>query len=405
MVSRSNAPGLKRKRNSDGSVRWYWEARSDLVKKGYMPSTVRLHYPDTPQGEAERAARCGTLWAEMLAWYAAGGQTLRAGYDGTIGSLGRQFCSDPESPYVGVKYNTQRLYDQSNRILGGTVGARAVRELLGPDFRRWHKKWSEPKEDGKPPRPYRAKHTMDFVRRIVSYGVSLGYADCMRADAILDKIEFAAPPPRTVFMLPEHVEAIRAAAHKMGLGSIALATALQFDLALRQKDAVGEWLPVVGDEDGGIVVRGRRWANGLVWSDIGPDLIVRKKHVKTGFDVAYDLRLAPNALAEIALIPAHRRVGPMIVSEATGEPYKWSKYSENFRRVATAAGLPREVWSMDARAGAVTEAYAAGAAATDVQKHAGHTNPQTSARYHRSSLPETQRAMGLRIAKRTENKS
>jgi len=405
MVKRPDAPGLKRKRNGDGSSRWYWEARTDIVKKGYKPSTVRLHYPETPQGEAERAARCSTLWAEMLAWDAAGGHTPKARYDGTIGSLSRQFCSDPESPYVFVKYNTQKLYDQSDRILTETVGARAVRELLGPDFRRWHKKWAEPKEEGRLPRLYRAKHTMDFVRRIISYGVSLGYADCMRTDTILGKIEFPAPKPRSVVMLPEQVEAIRAAAHEMGLGSIALATALQFDLALRQKDAIGEWLPLTSDDVGGIIVRGRRWANGLVWSDIGPDLILRKTHVKTGFDLAYDLRLAPNVLAEIAHIPAERRVGPMIVSEATGVPYRWTKYPENFRRVATAAGIPSNVWSMDARAGAVSEAYAAGAAATDVQKHAGHTNPQTSARYHRTSLAETQRAMGLRVAKRTENET
>jgi hypothetical protein len=405
MVKGPLAPGLKRKRNGDGSIRWYWEARTDIVKRGYRPGTVRLHYAETPQGEAERAARCAALWAEMLAWDAAGGHAPKAGYDGTIGSLARQFCVDPESPYAFVKYNTQRLYDQGVRIVVETVGARAVRELLGPDFRRWHKKWGEPKEEGKPPRPYRAKHTMDLARRIISYGVSLGYSDCMRVDVILSKIEFAAPRPRAVVMLPEHVEAIRAAAHQMGLGSVALATALQFDLALRQKDAIGEWLPGAGDGDGGIVVRGHRWANGLLWSDIGPDLILRKKHVKTGFDGSYDLRLAPNVLAEIDLIPLERRVGPMVVSEATGQPYKWTKYPENFRRVASAAGIPSNVWSMDARAGAVTEAYSAGAAATDVQKHAGHTNPQTSARYHRSSLPETQRAMGLRIAKRTENKA
>ncbi|MFI5411261.1 integrase [Kaistia sp. UC242_56] len=405
MVKRSEAPGLKKKRNADGSFRWYWEARSDLVKRGYRPSTVRLHYPETAEGDAQRAARCGILWAEMLAWDAAGGSIPPVGYDGTIGSLARLFASDKDGPYASVKWNTQRLYDGCIKIIMGTVQARAVRALVGKDFALWHRNWGLPEKDGGKPRPYRAKHTMDTLRRIISYGVTLGYADCMQADTILGKMRFASPPPRTSYMLPEHVEMIRAKAHEMGLASVALATAFQFDLAMRQKDVIGEWLKVTDGEGGGIVVKGRRWANGLLWSDIGPDLIVRKKHVKTGFEVQYDLRLAPNVLAEVDLVPSGRRIGPVIVSEATGEPYKWTKYPENYRRVADAAGVPSTVWSMDARAGAISEAYAGGADGTDVQKHAGHTNPQTSAKYNRSSLKQTRRAMSQRIEARTKNET
>src|SRR6478672_7442576 len=41
-------PGLKRKRNKDGTSREYWAARADLVARGFRPSSIRLHYPDTP---------------------------------------------------------------------------------------------------------------------------------------------------------------------------------------------------------------------------------------------------------------------------------------------------------------------------------------------------------------------
>src|SRR5829696_4047458 len=54
----TEAPGLKRKRNQDGTYRWYWEARTDLVKRGYRPSMVRLHYSETEDGGHQRAARC-----------------------------------------------------------------------------------------------------------------------------------------------------------------------------------------------------------------------------------------------------------------------------------------------------------------------------------------------------------
>ena len=97
---------------------------------------------------------------------------------------------------------------------------------------------------------------------MIAYGVTLGYDDCMRADTILGKLRFPTPPARRSRMMLEQVSEIRQVAHAMGLGSIALATVLQFELSLRQKDAIGEWEPAPLSA-GGIVHRGTRWANGL----------------------------------------------------------------------------------------------------------------------------------------------
>lgn len=395
---KTEAPGLKVKSNKDGTVRYYWEARTDAARRGYRPSSVRLHYDDDDQ----RAARCRVLQAEMLAWLANGDRFPERTYDGSLGSLAGLFASHEDSPYQNCKYNTQQLYDDGIKIIRATVGERAIRELIGSDFNRWHRNWAKPAAEGKKPRLYRAKHTMDLVRRIIAFGVTCGYADCIRADLILSKMQFAAPPSRKSKMTAEQVEKIRAKAHELGLPSIALATAFQFDLAMRQKDVIGEWLPITDDEAGGITYRDTRWANGLTWADIGSDMILRKAHVKTGFEVEYDLRLAPNVLAEIAL--AGRRVGPLILSETTGDPYRNTKFSETFRKVASAAEVPSNVWSMDARAGAISEAYDGGASGTDAQKMAGHTNPQTSARYNRGSVEQTRRAMQARLAKRNKNK-
>jgi hypothetical protein len=38
-----DAPGLKRRRNKDGTVRLWWVARADIVKAGYRPKCVALH--------------------------------------------------------------------------------------------------------------------------------------------------------------------------------------------------------------------------------------------------------------------------------------------------------------------------------------------------------------------------
>ncbi|WP_165901549.1 tyrosine-type recombinase/integrase [Ancylobacter aquaticus] len=84
----------------------------------------------------------------------------------------------------------------------------------------------------------------------------------------------------------------------------------------------------------------------------------------------------------------------------TGLPYKRRLYAAEFRRVARLAGIPDDVWSMDARAGAVTEALDAGADDSDVMNTAGHTQVSTTHRYNRSSLKKTGRVADLRIASR-----
>ena len=401
----TDAPGLKRKRNDDGTFRYYWQARTDLVRKGYRPSSVRLHFAETSEGLGQRAARCRILWAEMLAWAANDGVLAARGYDGNIGSLCNQFQIHDASPYkLRAKWNTQRLYDQCIKIICNTVGARAVRDLIGPDFTRWHTKWGDPAAEGKPRRLTRAKHCMDTVRRVVAFGVTLGYADCARADVILGKMRFQMPKNRTAKLTLEHVRKIRRAAHDLSLGSIALAQTIQFELAMRQKDVIGEWVPLEG-VSGGITHKNTRWTGGLVWSDIDAKMILRKTHVKTGIAVEHDLCLYPDILHEIELVDPSRRVGPMIISEATGEPYKHRTFTQTWRRVADVAGLPQSVWNMDSRSGAISEAYDAGADEISVMKHAGHKNRQTSAKYNRGSLEQTSRVARFRMAKRTKNET
>jgi len=397
----TDTPGLKRKRNKDGTDRTYWMARSDLVSRGYRPSSVRLHYPETAEGRIQLSARCHILQAEMLAW-AARGEHAGASYDGTITSLCRLYQTDEDSPYKSLKWNTTENVTKSLKIVESTVGARQVNKLLGPDFKRWHRQWGEPKGEGLQSRPWRAKHAMDIVRQIIGYGVTLGYEDCIRADIILSKIRFSTPPARTSIMTAEHVTAIRTTAHAEGWGSVAFATVLQFELAMRQKDVIGEWIPDT-DSAGGIRFRDTRWAHGLTWADVDENWILRKTHIKTGFPVEHDLRLHPVLMEEIGLVPVDKRVGPMIICETTGEPYKNRSFTQRWRLVANEAALPKSLQSMDARAGAITEAYNLGATETDVMKSAGHKNRQTSARYNRGTIEQTSRVARMRMEKRTKN--
>lgn len=396
---KSETPGYKPKRNHDGSIREYWVARDDLVARGYRPKLVRLHYDKTPDGRRQLAARCQILQAEMLAWASGGDRLPPRGYDGTIASVCRLFEVNEDSPFATMKFNSQENIGKTLKIIVNSVGARHVAHLLGPDFTRWHAKWGEPVEDGAKPRPWRAKHAMDVVRQVIAYGVTLGFEDCMRADLILSKKRFPTPPARTEQLTLVHLLALRPVAREMGRASIARATVFQHELALRQKDVIGEWAP----GPGGIAFGGRHWQTGLTWSHISDDYILRKVTSKKGVFVEHDLKLSPLVMEEISLVPREQRVGPLIIDESTGQPYKNRRFSDVFRIVARGAGIPDQVKNMDARSGAISELYDAGASETDTMKTAGHQDPRMSARYNRSSLTQTRRAAIARHGKRAGN--
>src|SRR5918997_5816293 len=128
--------------------------------------------------------------------------------------------------------------------------------------------------------------------------------ECKRLSDILEHARFAQPPRRRIAMELEHVEAFIPKAIEMGRLSLALGTAMQFETALRQKDVIGEWEPIPdGHEATGIVLNGRRWVNGLTWSDIPADLVLRKATTKTGAYVAHDLKLCPLVVRCLEMVP------------------------------------------------------------------------------------------------------
>jgi integrase len=77
-------------------------------------------------------------------------------------------------------------------------------------------------------------------------------------------------------------------------------------------------------------------------------------------------------------------VGAIIKGEG-GLPIRERSYRKWFREIARAAGIPDEVWNMDARAGAITEALEAGADKSAVQRAATHSNPAMTERYDRET--------------------
>jgi hypothetical protein len=378
-----------------------WVARGDLVRAGYRPKSVRLHYNDDDPTDATLiASACRKLQAEMLEW-AAGRRETHRPFDGTVASLVCYYQRDEASPYRQLKWNTRRTYDQVLVLVTKAFGKRALTTLKIGDFYRWYQEAKKPKAPGGKERVRKAHGIIAMFRRLLRYGTIAELAECTRLAAILAQARFKQPGRRRTKLELKHVLAFVPKAIEQGRLSLALGTALQFETALRQRDVIGEWEPIIDRDNGsGIVLRGRRWNRGLTWSDLSAELVIIKETTKTGALVAHDLKLCPIVMEILAKIPAQRRVGPLIIDEQAGRPYAEHAYAREWRQVARKANIPDHIWNMDARAGGISEADDAGADLDYIRSAAGHTQASTTARYVRGTIGKSRKVAKLRRAHR-----
>ena len=84
-------------------------------------------------------------------------------------------------------------------------------------------------------------------------------------------MRFERPPPISDDrrLKPFKAEQIITRANEVGMHSIALAQAFQIDCGLKQKDLIGEYLPLSDPADGAIY-GDEKWARGIVWEEITP---------------------------------------------------------------------------------------------------------------------------------------
>lgn len=395
MPRSEKAPGLVTRTRRDGSQVAYWVARKDLVAKGYLPKSVRLHYaPDDPALEA----RCRILQHEMLEW-SAGIRRQASVYDGTFASLARYYETHPDSPYHDLRPTTQRTYSKTLANLMRHKGDRLVANVDGSDVRRWYKELAEANSKGW------AYFTVNVLKAVLSFGATKRLEECRLLRAELRDAKFSAPGRRKERLTYRQVLAFRDAAHADGMPWMALLVVMQFETALRRRDIIGEWILDTQGTDG--IRRGRRvWRDGLTWGHIDERGVIRKLVSKTAFtsamEAAHKIADYPMLEAELARIPLDRRVGPIVINSRTGLPPAEDQCRYHFRRIARKAGIPDSVWEMDARAGAVTETYEAGATEEEAKALATHTEVKTSRGYLRETLEQSRRAAQKRVGSRKE---
>jgi integrase len=396
-----NAPGFKTRKNKDGTLRLYWVARGDLVRRGYRPQTVRLHYDlNKPLDHPLILAACQRLQAEMLEW--SSGRTRGPNsFNGTVKDLVRRYQVDRASPYQELKHNSRRTYNELMDKIERAFGARVLRALTIADFRRWYDEAKKPKKPGNPERTYKAQNIMRMTRRLLAYGVMAEIPECKRLHDVIAHARFKGAPRNRHRLELDHVRTFIDKAIEQGRLSLALATAIQFETAMRQRDVIGEWVPIrKGEPANGIVLNGKRWANGLTWNDLANDLEVRKQTTKTGAMVAADLKLCPLVLKVLERFNGDR-IGPLIIDEPMKRPYAEHAFSREWRAVARAAGIPDHLKNMMARAGAITEAEDAGADLDEIRSAVGHANAAMTARYSRGAMGKQRSVQSKRVALRT----
>lgn len=348
----------------------------------------------------------------------------------TVRALIAAYRSDPDSKYCkpedegGLRYVTKSNYDSLMRRLEQTrlpapnavdLADTKIADINARLMLRLHTHWLASGVD-------MAHALVGMLRGLITFGATLlECADCRALKVTLHDMRFKMGKPRKVYLTAEQANAVRAHARLIGLDSLALAQAIQFECAFRQKDVIGEWVPSsVNRIPSDVTARGMKWLRGIRWEYIGDDLVLRHVTSKKSKDSEPDLKLAPMVLDELARaypgvvvsdaeydeqegtiikemvvdrskLPAS---GPIIVFEETGRPYRTHKFRRTWRDIANALAIPKNVQNRDTRSGKITEVTNYDPAGLENAQHmAGHSDISTTQIYARAKAKKASKAM------------
>jgi hypothetical protein len=337
---------------------------------------------------------------------------------GTLGQLICWYCTDPLSGFQTIRHQTRQNYERLlwrlERERGWTLLAETkLRDILG-----WYAGWS----DGG--RKLAMGHQMvGMLRTLVGFGLKFLECDeCTRLAVVLHKERFKQGKGRSDHLPSPQVASIIERARYVGMYSIGLAQAFQFECIFRQKDVIGEWVPEA--EPGESSVRRihkhkgpQKWLHGICWEEIDAELVLRHTTSKKGKPIEVDLKNAPLVVAELQRIdPGSIRFdeagaahvdrtrlpasGPIIRWEVTGRPYDAPAFRREWRMVADKVGVPKSIKNMDSRAGAITEATTAGAPIEHVKHAATHSDISQTQHYARGTTEKIASVQKARNAHR-----
>lgn len=420
------APGLVWRKRLDGWVAT-WQARTDRIKVGYRPKYVPLWFgAELTEADAINiSTRCQHQQFDMLTF----GRELPAPaprepdqFTGSLRSLVHCYRTDADSPYQKNRYHVRQNRDSMLKRIVAKHGDVLLLEIKARVLLNWHKEWSM---EGK--RLSTGSQFIGQLRALFSFGATLlEDPDCERLCGVMHKMRFQGAKPRSVSVTADYAIAIRTKAREyFGWPSLALGQAFQFDCTLRQKDVVGEMVPLSEPGISEIIIRDQKWLRGIVWQEVDENLILRHVTSKKQKLVEIDLKLAAMVLEELQifigedplieidevtkkvtvnrhLLPAN---GAVIVNDVNNLPWTGNEYRRKWRKVARACKIPDNVWNMDSRSGAISEAIQAGAPIEFVRHAATHSDVSQTADYDRTQAEATAKVMKMRIESRNRPKT
>lgn len=422
----NNAPGLIW-RPYQGGWEARWQARTDLINKGFEPKSMRV-WTGTEPTEAEAAHisdTCNRMQDEMKI-FGRGGLPAANPFDGTLRTLINCYQTDSASNYHKKRYSTRRNHDTLLRRISARHGHEEIRDIKARTILEWYEEWSD---------HGRMLSTWQAIRGSLRVLFSFGFAiledpECDRLCRVMGSraLQFEMPIVKKQALTAAQAEAVRKTAREFfGWDCIALGQAIQFEAILRQRDVIGEWIPLSEPGVSDVTWRGQKWIRGIRWSEIDENLVLRHVTSKRQKLLVFDLKLAPMVIEELQIMvgvqpllhvdEATKKVivnrhllpasGPIVISTVTGMPYDATEYRRKWRLIADHAGLPKSVKNMHSRHGGISEAIRAGASKNDVRGAATHSNISTTEGYIEDGVDveATANVARIRIAGRNKPKT
>lgn len=312
-----------------------------------------------------------------------------------LSALITAYQSDPDSTYTKLRYRTRLNNGYLCARIDREYGATELTAINARLLKRFHEGWAV---DGK---IAMAHSLIAMLRTICSFGATLLEDDqCNRLCSVLHKMRFETTKPRVERLTADQATAIIAKAHELGLHALALAQGFQFPCTLRQKDILGEWVPIAEPGLSDVTHDGWKWLRGIRWEEIDANMILRHVTSKRQKEIEVDLTLDPMVMNEIRRMGVVGRSGPIVVHELTGLPYEAHRFRRDWRKVARLVGVPDAVFNMDSRSGAITEASDAGADMEHIRHAAAHSNIAMTQKYSRNAAGKVAGVMTKRVAHR-----
>jgi hypothetical protein len=264
-------------------------------------------------------------------------------FDGTVGNLVHRYLTDSRSPIHTLRHATRQHYGSLSKIIIETNGSDLIGELKEPQIEAMYAKWSH---GGKRTPMGHAMITM--FRTLAVFGAKvLGDERCERLCFVLHRMKFTPPEPSKEELTEEQALAIIEKANEIGLPSIGLAQAIQFYCPLRQKDVIGEWLPITEPGESDTTKKGKKkWLRGLRWENLDSRFVLTHVTSKEGKRVEMALEKYPVIMRQIAKV-ARQESGPMIVSEESGLPWLATDFRKQWRRIARLCKISDKVKNRD----------------------------------------------------------